>query len=86
MPCEVTDITVRALQYKFIVIAQVDGVPTRSEIPREEVDLFPPFAACTGDCDWAGPLGNICEQPECLDSGNIFADDLPYIDCITLCQ
>ena len=84
VPCEVRNITVQALRYILIVVAQVDGVPTKSKIPREEVDLFPPYAACTGDCDCAGPLGTICEQPECLDSGNIFADDLPYIDCITL--
>ena len=85
-PCEVTGITVRALRHKFIVVAQVDGVPTRREIPREDVELFPPFAGCTGDCGSAGPLGSTCEHPDCLDSGNIFADDLPYIDCVTLGQ
>ena len=87
VPCEVTKIFVRPLRHKFIVTALVNGITTKSEIPREEVELFPPIAACTsGDCGCAGPLGSICDQPECLDSRNIFADNLPYIDSVTLCR
>ena len=85
-PCEVTKIFVRPLRHKFIVTALLNGFNTvKTEIPREDVELFPPFAACTSvNCSCNGPLGAICDQPQCFDSGHKFAEEIPLIESVTL--
>ena len=79
---EVTVLSVRTLRSKFIVLAQVDGVTTKKEYLKEEVDLYQPIAGCIGNCDFVGPFGTLCDQPECVDSGHLYVQNLPYIESI----
>ena len=79
---EGTVLSVRTLRSKFIVLAQVDGVTTKKEYSKEKVELYQPIAACIGNCDLVGPFGTLCEGPECVDSGHLFVENLPFIDSI----
>lgn len=47
------------------------------EPEREFEEYEQEFATCVG-CDSVGPLANLCEEPSCVDSGNIYVDD-PFV-------
>ena len=75
------DIHVRPLRYKFIVTATVDGNITKQEIPRDIVEDRPFICVYIGDgCKEIGPIGNPCDNLDCVDTGNIYTNKLENIE------
>ena len=60
------------------VTAQVPQITEVVEEPEQEFeDPDQEFATCIG-CDSIGPLGNLCFESSCEDTGNIYAND-PFV-------
>lgn len=53
-------------------VLQIEFFTTAENVQTEQDEPFS-LARCCG-CDAVGHLGNLCTEPECLDSGNIYAD------------
>ena len=56
----------------FLDQALVLQIETEENVQTEQEEPLS-LARCCG-CDAVGYLGNLCTEPECLDSGNIYAD------------
>ena len=82
-PATIEQLKIKPLCDRFVVTVLVNNGKKRRVIPLHtirqfgevEEDEYIPLTVCCG-CDATGPLGHICDEPECLDSGNIYADIL----------
>ena len=77
------EVQIRPLRSVVILEAKDDGETQYIRIPRpplpgQTIEAAPtiPLATCV-QCDAIGLVGHFCNEPECIDSGAIFADPLP---------